>query len=467
MKRLRIQDVDWFLDDERLAGVLGDLPLREGGRRSYFVSDFMGARVFIKCFVEKGIAGLVRNRVSARGKLEYLMGKRIADLSIPTPRPLGYGIGRNTSYIVEEWIGGDNLSRLLRESRGRAELFIKLAALLQSLTVNHIRHNDLHLDNILVRDERLYLIDLHKMQIKTSFEPEDEVSNLAHALAMVYDDMDEGERGLFFRHYGSQALRIPVEKELHRLKERWVERKKQRAFEDTSKIVKDGQYIRIVGMEDHGKDLFAAVVKDDKKVRVERFGDHIRKIYKTRRRLERAWKTHVALLYLNLSITPQVYYLKKASFSTHGFIAMEDLKDKGEELDRYLDRNYDRMDNTARKRFVGGLSDFLMETMKSRILHRDMKGCNIFVLKDGGFKLLDVEDIRFTDVDIDLLADMFVQLNSTIPKRIHMRDRVRFFLHFAPLMQEFTRAVWKTVTEESLNREIVYEGVAGLTREAW
>jgi hypothetical protein len=62
---------------------------------------------------------------------------------------------------------------------------------------------------------------------------------------------------------------------------------------------------------------------------------------------------------------------------------------------------------------------------------------------------------------------MFVQLNTSVPRRISMHDRYRLFSKVARRFTEDRKRLLKAVASESLSREIVYEGVGGLKRESW
>ena len=150
------------------------------------------------------------------------------------------------------------------------------------------------------------------------------------------------------------------------------------------------------GMEEKTRGAYLSTIKKDRKVTVERYSDHVRKIYTHKRRLHRAWKHHVILEYMRLFIAPRPYCLHQASASASGYVAMEDLTGKGEELDRFLDRNYDGMSRAAWRGFVDTLSSFLVSALNKRITHADLKACNIFVLQTGAFLFLDVEDLDFS-----------------------------------------------------------------------
>jgi RIO-like serine/threonine protein kinase len=170
---------------------------------------------------------------------------------------------------------------------------------------------------------------------------------------------------------------------------------------------------------------------------------------------------------MNLNIAPSAFYVELPGDSPMGSIAMEDLHEKGSELDRYLDSTYDAMNAHDRRLFTGRLIAFLLMITRKKIVHKDMKACNIFALNDGRLMLLDVEDIRFRALDEEALKRMLIQLNTTIPKRITTRDRIRFFLQFTSPMKVNKRTIFKAVVKESMRREIVYEGVGGLKREEW
>lgn len=466
MKR-NLQGTEWFLTGEGLRSVVAQIPAEPPGRRGYWTCDWAGKQVFVKFFLEKGLVGFFRNRFMPRGRREYELGQRLTALGIPTPRSFGYGLSKRGSFVIQEYMAGRSLLETLKEQNLTEERVGALAGLLLALRRHRIRHNDLHCGNILVTEDGLCLIDLHKTRIKRSFSSVDEISNISQALSSLYRDMDEKLRALFFRSYGILGLRPLVEAELERMRQRWVDRKKERAFRNTSKIVRSGDTTYLANGTDQPMGQFVTVLKEDRKVRVERYTDHIRKVYKGRRRMERAWKAGVVLAYMDLSITPKIFYMKRSGGLDGSYIAMEDLGCKGEELDRFLDRRYDVMEWKERRRFVEGLSRFFIGLMKRGVCHKDMKACNIFAMYDGSFKLLDVEDIVFQHVTANDLKRLLIQLNTSVPKRITARDRIRCFVRVVALLGADKRNLFKEVARESFKRPIIYEGVSGLVRENW
>lgn len=213
MKVHEINGITWHLSDDGLLPVVREISGREETRRGYTTQPYGSGQVFIKYFREKGIPGFVRNRVQPRGKKEYDTGLTLLSFPIPTPKPLAYGISPTGSYVIQEWLDGIPFSQMFKEG-DKADLLMGLARLLRSLKDHHVRHNDLHLDNILVFHGDPFLIDLHKMKIKKIFAARDEASNLSHALVSLYNDLDEDEKVAFFLEYGSMSIRNKVETEI-------------------------------------------------------------------------------------------------------------------------------------------------------------------------------------------------------------------------------------------------------------
>ena len=67
----------WSLTEEGLESVVQQFSHPERKRRHYMVLDYQGGKVFIKSFLERGIAGRIRHFISPRGKVEFQIKVRI------------------------------------------------------------------------------------------------------------------------------------------------------------------------------------------------------------------------------------------------------------------------------------------------------------------------------------------------------------------------------------------------------
>jgi serine/threonine protein kinase len=470
MKTVRKSGIEWHLEDERLIGLLdGCVPSAD--RRPFWVRDCGQKKVFIKLFKEKGVIGFIRNVLLPRGKKEYDMARRLRELSIPTPVPLGYGLGSMCSYSVQEWQEGKSFLALFHDTADRRALLYMLSQLLIHLKKERILHRDLHLGNIIVSAEETYVVDLHKTRMKRTFSLSDELRDMCYALFSIYPYMTEQDKLLFFEDYGQPAIRSAAETELTRRRIDWARRKKKRAFKSTSILQAHGPYVRAKATPDIEDSPFIGFIKQDKKTQVEQYGNHIRKIYRNRRRLKAAWRNHVTLEYLELPIAPKAFLVKRPSLLKKGFVAMEDLGPKGEDLSRFLAGEYAQLVASRRaKSFLDLFARFLLLLYKWEITHRDLKTSNIFVMQDWSFRVLDLEDIRFEGLRGDFLKNALVQLNKSIPKIVRVEHRLRFLSRLSTglsLSRLERKALLKSVREESLRDEIVYVGLSGTVRESW
>jgi tRNA A-37 threonylcarbamoyl transferase component Bud32 len=467
MRAVTKNGISWFLDNgPELERVIGKLTEDDTTRRSYRIEECGGGKVFVKYFLERGAVGYVRNRLSARGRKEYIIGRRLLAQGVVTPRPLAYGIGAKGSFVVQKWVEARTFKSVFDQERDRVYLLDGLARLLKQLRAHRITHNDLHLENIIVSGGAVQLIDLHKTKIGLYFSRRNEITNLTHALTMIYSQMTEEEKRRFFSEYGRPAVRPRTERGLDALWKRWVRNKKKRAFSSTSKLLKQKGAIYVRGQEEQAKGALQDFLKQDTKVRVARYDDHVRKIFTSGRRLKKAWENHVVLEYLGSSAVPRPFYMLEPRSGETGYIAMEDLQGQGEELDRFLDRYYDAMDGSVRRSFIERLARFLARLFRQGVMHRDMKACNIFVVADG-FRLLDLEDILFCAPREVNLPRMVLQLNTTVPARIATADRMRFFLRLTEDFPVEKKRLFRDIARSSTGCDVVYEGVSGLKRESW
>lgn len=437
------------------------------GGRTYKVVDLGGMKIFVKFFKERGIAGFLRNFFSPRGKKEFQVHNKLVRLGVEVPECYGYGITFSGSFSVWRHIPGESYLKAFRKSEDRIILLKRLAHFLRHLKDKGIRHDDLHLENLIVHEDRLILVDLHKVKVKKKLEIGDEVSNLSHALNMIYHVLSENEKEAFFDFYGKPELKRVVERRLKILKERWIKKKMGRAFRESSVVSKGDGYIFIKGFEGIETGEFVREIKKDKKVEILKYANCIKKVYRGKGRLKKAWKNSVVLEYMGLGITPKVFALRLPNFFSSGFILMEDLSEKGKELDRYLDGDYGKMSYQDRRTFIRNFSTFFEKILNHGVFHKDLKGCNIFVKGGCEFCVLDIEDIEFKKVSKEEILSMLKKLNNTIPKKISLKERMRFLASLSQFSKKERNEIIKEVIESSKEEEIVYEGEDGLRRESW
>ena len=262
-------------------------------------------------------------------------------------------------------------------------------------------------------------------------------------------------------------MRQAVEAGLRAQWKTWIDSKKKRAFSTTSKLVAKGRRVYVRGREGEARGQFRELIKKDRKVRVERWSDHIRKIYAGRRRLARAWETWAALQYVAVDIVPRPFFVEMPSLLRGGYIAMEDLGARGEELDRFLDRRYDAMDLTRRRAFIDGFCAVPCGTFEDGHRPEGPERRVTFLCwpTDSGSSTWRIS--LFSRPARRTWCRMLVQLNNSLPARIAAADRIRFFLKLTRPFPFDEKRLFRAVAAKCAEGEIVYEGVSGLKRESW
>ena len=166
MKKYSAGNTRWSLTEEGLESVVEQFIRPENKRRHYMVLEYQGGKVFIKSFLERGIAGHIRHFISPRGKVEFQISMQLLPLPYQHQRSSVTGSEKTLLRLWRNISMGKVFSIRFRRLGNRDGLLILLADFLKQLRQKHIRHNDLHLDNILMQGDTLYLIDLHKTKIK-------------------------------------------------------------------------------------------------------------------------------------------------------------------------------------------------------------------------------------------------------------------------------------------------------------
>jgi serine/threonine protein kinase len=140
-----------------------------------------------------------------------------------------------------------------------------------------------------------------------------------------------------------------------------------------------------------------------------------------------------------------------------------------QEMDRYILRGF--ADLKKKRLFIKMFAHWLDGFHKLRLLHKDMKTCNILVSETGdtwNFHLLDFEDILMEeDLNGKKLFRNFLQLNTSTPRVMTKVDRYRFFreyLHLNPIVKN-PKVFLRGLMNESRRRGVVYVSPRGVVTE--
>lgn len=162
-------------------------------------------------------------------KNEWLAIHQLQKLGVPTMSPIGYGRkgwnpGRLKSFLItRELAGMVSLKEFCKEwpasppgPRLKRKLIEKVAEIARTIHENGINHRDFYLAHFLLdpltihngKDPRLYLIDLHRVQIRPKTPDRWRVKDIA---ALYFSSLGIGltkrDRCRFITHYQGKPLR--------------------------------------------------------------------------------------------------------------------------------------------------------------------------------------------------------------------------------------------------------------------
>jgi len=396
-----------------------------------------------------------------------------------------------------------NLDEVFRDLSGdpkkgeKGRLIGLLAEVTAKLHAASFHHRDYHAGNLLVEGRgdkgKLVVIDLHRSSFPRRMRGKRALKNIAavcHSLTLYFGDGDIRE---LLREYkrirGDDSFDIEgalklIKGRISKMEVRRLKSRTKRCFKNSSEFsVKKGRnhvaYLRretkvdkVMGFVEEFSRGYGRTLKDDKKARIALFkwdgGDVCVKGYETLSIKEKIWaafgrsRGHVSWrsarglavrgfntpLPLALVIVRRFFVPRKIYFVTESFRPAR-------ELDRFILGAFKESQN-GKEGLLEALAGVIGSLHRMGIYHRDLKGTNIGVKREGGsyiFSLIDLDDVSFTSgVNVWRRARNLSQLYLSTPNMIGAGDRRAFFERYL------------SVTGGGAGREKIKRGVKKIVR---
>ncbi len=476
-----------------------------------------GKRVFLKRDLTKDWMESLKYLVfPSKGRKEWFIAYQSGKRHLNVPTPLGWlersqqGFVKESYYLAEAISSRGSLAEtmdLLRNEKIVAELVRMLIRMHNS----GLFHQDLHAGNFLWDGESLYLIDLHRAKFVRSLALNQRLWNLAqlfHSLRFAWDTkehekfldqyfegdpIDSRKKKLYLQKIYSwtdrlqkkqwrsrtkrclkESTEFAIQKEdggmfyyrrdfpLDHLK-RVLERHLAFVQQTPSLLVKQSSAIKVSVLQD-GKDRICV-----KQFCYPHWRDRIRNGFRRSKGLQ-AWIGGHGLKVRGVS-SLKLFALveQKRWFGKTESVLIMEAPEAAEEMDRFLCKGLDGVEE--KRSYIEAFALWLAQLHQRNIYHLDMKTCNVLVSKRNNgwnFQLLDLEDVRFdTKVNERRLFKNLLQLNTSVPRFIPLRDRTRFlkaYLKHHPILRKEKRFLSRLI-EKSRERGIVYVSPCGVVEE--
>jgi len=476
-----------------------------------------GQRIFLKRDLSKGWLDYLRYVViPSKAHKEWLIAVQLQGKDVAVPQPMGWmekvSAGRvEESYYISEFIGSGR-SAIEEPNRLKDEKdVIDFANTVKAIHGAGLYHRDFHAGNFLWHQGSLFLTDLHDARLLRSLSLRKRLWSLAHLLLSLKSFWGEREEARFLQTYFLEEPSLlqkrkeyleQIHHDMDRLQKRHWRSRTKRCFKESTEftVEKEGKtlYYRRrdfpldqiqAALKEHQQAVLekpAALAKYSPEVVVsiievgqkrigmkqflpahclDRWKDGVR-----RSKGLKAWIGGNGLRARGIfSVKPLALVERRDWGGWHESCLLMETFNGGQELDQYL--CFEFKDLVEKRRFILEIARWLSHLHQRGIFHKDMKACNVLVVKNEAswdFFLLDLEDVRFDQsVTEEKLFRNFLQLNTSTPRSMTRADRLRFFKECVRLNPIVENPKWflKRLMDESRKRGLVYVSPQGVVTE--
>ena len=465
--------------------------------------------LFIKRYKIRGITEVLKYLVfPSKAQREWKMARLALHRGISTPFPLAMaerrqrGMLREAFLVTKAIVPSRPLIELIPE--GKEEILLSRAArLIREAHASGFFHQDLHAGNILVGNEKkqLYVIDLHRSRFVRSLSKRKRLWNIAQFFYSLKDWLSPEDKEAFLRLYDKDKYTFPDGfteglQEIGRFEERLYRRhmksRTKRCLKNSGGffvVKEDGWRIwarrgwkpeALLSAIKRHREIMAGgkddLVKDDRRTAITLFDFMQRRIcikeyrYKgglrrfkeivRRSKARKGWLRGNGLVVRGFTgITPLALLERRRWRLPQGAFLIMETPSGYLDFRKYIQQTFgnSRRHVDKKKAFIKELAAFMAKLYHLKIAHRDFKISNILVKEDGNrwsFALTDWEDIGLDEeISGKRLIKELVQMNTSIPLFIGIKDRLTFLKAYFSLLGRFNaRAVSREVVKDSERR---------------
>jgi len=375
-------------------------------------------------YVKRFPPELLRDR--ARKEARLLQALHAA--GIPCPKLVAVADDQKGSYILTEEIPDTKTLADVLKKPGRSPLIDAFGRLALKLHDAGFDHQDFHAGNVLVRDNALYVIDVHRAERSRSLSRNKRLDAVAFAAMSFVETRPLSDVLRFLRAYGltGRKEQLDVWARLRKRHHDYYVGRQKRAFKEGSGFGIQGTLHYRKGID---RELILNSIKRGRRETVRRTrSESLQRLdgslfVKTTppARAKRIWENAHALSVRGID-TPRLWCWDR--FWVAGeWVDSLDLHD-------YVRGPYAGFSRAQRLDFLRRLARVVRRLHDTGTYHADLKAGNILV-GQGRILVIDLDRVEFTEIvaDTDRVFNL-AQLNAAVTPPLTRTERLRFLDYY-------------------------------------
>ncbi len=422
-----------------------------------------GPALYLKLFHERGVGAAMRRLVADRAAREYAVLDHLRRAGVPAAEPVACGARFRASFLLTREVPAAEIlkDRLPREGRaGRTALLDSLGRFIRAVHDAGVRHDDLHLGNVLVSGWRLFLVDVHRAAIRPALTRGERIRGLGFMLHALHTLVPATDQCRFLRSYWGDR---PPKGERTELRASFLAARERYAADRTGRCLVSGREFEKAGGMILRRPLNASAARrllDAKPLReVKNVGRRRLWLATPDRyvregpRAKRIWRNAHTFAVRHVA-TPRLW-------AWAGDRILGEWLADAAPLNEFMNRPWNPRERRA---FRDALARFVRDMHRAGVHHGDLKANNILVRSASAtsgaasagcsweFFVIDLDRAEFfAEVPLERRLSDLAQLNAAVGAPATVGDRLAFFRVYAGRETDWNRE-WKTRVKEIMRR---------------
>ncbi|HZL71130.1 MAG TPA: lipopolysaccharide kinase InaA family protein, partial [Planctomycetota bacterium] len=200
-----------------------------------------GPALYLKLFRERGVGAAMRRLVADRAAREYAVLDHLRRAGVTAAEPVACGTHDGASFLITREIPA---AEVLRDLLPNRELMAELGKFVRAVHDAGVRHDDLHLGNVLVSGSKLHLVDVHRAAIRPKLTKAERTEGLAFLILSLHTLVSAADQRRFLNAYWgdrpSKSQLVDLRRAFRKARERYSEDRARRCLVSGREFEKSG-----------------------------------------------------------------------------------------------------------------------------------------------------------------------------------------------------------------------------------